>query len=204
MSPNFRLIHGGGGGSAPPPPPTGHRRRRRRRRHFLADLLFQAISRNYEHLWGPRRSNTNRETAERMTTISRQELGHHYVVSEGEAQRVLNVVRNDPIFYGYSVLHVEKGAVGANRGYFPVLVDLDWDTGNLYLVDEQDLEYAEFGARSSARTVASMLEHQAWAADLMAAAALDPSWVVLWTEYAVACRRCAAAARRLVARAEAM
>lgn len=159
----LRLIYSRG--STPPPPPTGGGgggagtgggRRRRRRRHFLAPLLWYATCRAFF----AERATTVNEVAERMTRLSRQILGRYYDVSAQQAERVLAVVRDTPLAYGFGYPHVQKGS-GEDRAYVPIQTDYDPALGRAFLVDDDDLDSIKQGAVSSLTTLATMMQHEA-------------------------------------------
>jgi hypothetical protein len=156
----LRLISGGKGGAIPPSPPTsfggGGKRRRRRRKHWLSDLLWYATC----HVFFDQRATLISEVASRMTKLSKQILGRHYIVSEAQTNHVLGVVRENPLAYGYTFPHAQKGADVENRKYVPIQVDYDPRQGRYYLVDDSDLIAIKKGAISSFSTTATMLRNE--------------------------------------------
>jgi hypothetical protein len=164
----------------------------------LADLLFAAISRTHEEQWDGERAHSAREIAARMTLLSISYLGRYVVVDEAMVTRALNVVRGNPFAYGWTVEHVQKGAAGIDRGFFPVLVDLDADGAELQYLDLDDADYAKFGAVSFARTIYSMILHQRWTMNLLSVT--NPRF----QSFADACARTLVEAEKLVAEAEAI
>jgi hypothetical protein len=161
----LRLVYGRGGSPpsppTPPPSPPGSGRRRRRR-HWLAPLLWYATSRAFFM----ERAKSIAEIAERMTRLSRQILGQHYEVENRQVEHVLGTVRDTPLAYGVGYPHVQKGAIGLNRQYVPILTDYDVALGRAYLVDDEDCEATKKGAISSLTTCATMLRHEAASLEL--------------------------------------
>jgi hypothetical protein len=133
-----------------------------------------------------------------MTLLSATYLGHYLVVDEPSVNRALNKVRDNPFAYGWTVQHVQKGAIGEDRGFFPVLVDLDSDEAELQYLDADDHDYGKYGTISFARTIATMIRHMRWAMNLMSAS--DPTF----QNFATACDQLVTAADDLVARAQAI
>ncbi len=178
----------GGGGKKPP------------RRHWLAggggrrDLLFEAISRiHYDE-----RATGQRQIAARMTLLSVAVLGLYTIVDEQMVTRVLNVVRDNPLLYGYDVNHVQKGAIGEDRGFFPILVDQDDEAAYFHYPDEDDIDYQKYGAVSSTRSMMSMMRHLL--EQLRRMSAVDPDFV----QVADACGIALQQVMEAVARAEAI
>jgi hypothetical protein len=146
-------VKGGGGGKGSPPPGGGSRARRRgRRANPLNDLLWAATSRAYY----TQRATSTDMISERMTRLSRRVCGRQINVSPDTASLVLDDCRRRHNFYGWTVMHVEKGSVGWNRGYVPVLMEVNGEDEEVYLIDDEDLNFAIKGLRSSVGTIESM------------------------------------------------
>ena len=197
----LRLIHGrlglvplpGDGGDGRGGRGGGRTAGGRRRPHWLANLLWYATCRAFYDL----RANNTAEIADRMTDLSDQILGHHYNVTEQQAAHCLAVVRRSPFAYGFTEVHVEKGAFGLVRGYVPILVDLDQMHHPVTLIDEDDLRFCGFGMASSAQTVATMLRNEAVVVGLLAGLfdARYTATAATWQQVAAEAEELAAVAR---------
>jgi hypothetical protein len=158
MTRKLILITGGRQPPAPPgAPPPRHKGKKRRRPYWLVNLLWYATCRYAYDL----RAADTAEVGDRMTDLSDEILGHHFEVSVQQAAHALALVRRKPFDYGFSVIHVEKGATPMFRGYVPILVDLDRMHTPITLINEDDLVFCIHGMVSSASTVATMLRNEA-------------------------------------------
>lgn len=150
---------GGSGKGGGPPPPTATRRGggRRRRPNPLNQLLWYVTSRAKY----PQRAISVEDIATRMTRQSQRIMGRHINVSNTNAATVIDDGRRRRAFYGWMLLHVEKGAKGDNRGYVPVLADVDDQDTEVFLIDDDDLRFTVSGLVSSVGTVESMIANDA-------------------------------------------
>jgi hypothetical protein len=154
----LHLIKGGktkgSGGKGGSPPPGGGSRGRRagRRPNPLNKLLWYATSRAYY----TQRATSTDMIAERMTKLSRRVMGREIRVATGTASLVIDDCRRRHNFYGWTLMHVEKGSIGWNRGYVPVLMEVNEMDEEVYLIDDEDLNFAIKGLRSSVGTIESM------------------------------------------------
>lgn len=173
MKPKLKLIKGdkvkfhtivggrkgvGGGGRGGPPPSGRGSSGRGRRLNPLNELLWYATCRAY---YPTRRATGVEEIAERMTRLSRRVMGRQINVSASTATGVIYDVRRRRRTYGWMLVHVEKGSVGNNRGYVPVLADVDDVGTEIFLIDEADIDYVISGLISSVGTIESMIINDA-------------------------------------------
>lgn len=161
-SPKLHLIrggkkHGGGGHGSGPPPTGGRGRRSGRRPNPLNRLLWYATCRAYY----PHRAENVQEIATRMTRLSRRVMGRQINVATSTASDVIEDGRRRHNFYAWMLMHAEKGAAGFNRGYVPVLMDVDEEDTEIFLIDDNDLLYAISGLKSSVGTIESMITNDA-------------------------------------------
>jgi hypothetical protein len=145
----------GAGGKTPPPGKT--KGRGGGKKNPLNDLLFAAVSRMFKDA----RAASVEEIAERMTRYSKKVIGIHRFIDQATANFLLYDCRRRKHFHGWMPMHVEKGAVGINRGYVSVLVGTNGYDEELYLIDTRDVEFVEAGLRSSISTSASMIANDA-------------------------------------------
>jgi hypothetical protein len=159
VKPKLKLIRGDkkGGGGAPPPPSGRGRSGRGRRPNPLNQLLWYATSRAYYS----QRADGVEEVARRMTRLSRRVTGREIRVSTSNASNVIFDCRRRRRFYGWTLEHVEKGRVGNNCGFVPVLMDVDDTDTEIFLIDEADLVYVVSGLKSSIGTIESMVANDA-------------------------------------------
>lgn len=146
---------GGGGGGGRHPPPS--RRGRRSRPNPLNELLWAATS----HVYYRHRANSVSEVATRMTNLSRRVLGRRIEVSRAMAEHCIYDNRRKRLNYGWMLMHVQKGSEGFTRGFVPVLVDVDGEGFDQYLLDEADMVFVRDGLRSSVQTIVSMVLNDA-------------------------------------------
>jgi hypothetical protein len=159
----LKLIRGGkvhgGGHKGPPPtgPGTGRRRGRGRRPNPLNRLLWYATSRAHYKT----RASGAEMIADRMTKLSRSIMGRHINVTTSNAASVIFDARRRRLFYGWTPMHVKKGAADIDRGYLPVLVDVDDMDHEIFLIDDDDLLFVVKGLKSSVGTIESMVSNDA-------------------------------------------
>jgi hypothetical protein len=151
----LHIIRGGKlrGGNGNPPKTGGGRGKKPRRPNPLNKLLWYATSRAYY----PNRATGVEMIAERMTKLSKRIEGRQINVSTSTASIVIDDGRRRCQFYGWMLMNVEKGSLGWNRGYVPILSDVDSDGFELFLIDDDDLSFAISGLQSALHTQASMI-----------------------------------------------
>jgi hypothetical protein len=162
MSAKLTLIRGdkstvpkqGGGGGRGRPPSRG---RKRSRPNPLNELLWKSTS----HTYYRHRANSVQEVAARMTNLSRRVLGRHIEVSRAVAEHCIYDTRRKRLNYGWTLMHVQKGSEGFTRGFVPVLVDIDDEDFEQYLIDDADMVFVRDGLRSSVQTIVSMVLNDA-------------------------------------------
>lgn len=131
------VIDGGKGGEPPKKPFHPH---------WLSEYLWRAIY--------PRHAYNMEQIRTRIQKLVKTPI------SPAQADDVMNHVRSHCYDYNWTVEHVQKGAVGEMRMYFPIL--LDKDDPDFYVMDDDKYQaYMRYGAYSSVRTIASMAAHEA-------------------------------------------
>jgi hypothetical protein len=150
-------AHGGGGQKGPPPPGNARGRRKGRRPNPLNRLLWYATSRAHYSS----RADSSEMIADRMTRLSRRIMGRHINVTVSNTNTTIFDARRRRHFYGWTLMHVEKGAAGLNRGYIPVLIDTDTQDHEVFLIDDEDIEHVIAGLNSSVATMESMAANEA-------------------------------------------
>lgn len=99
-----------------------------------------------------------------QSATSYKEIARRMGVSLYTANNTIHHVRDHAENYNWTVPHAQKGSEGANRSYFPVM--LEGNSPALRTVRSR--ECLEAGAVSSCETIASMAEHEAIAIDAAA------------------------------------
>ena len=149
----LHIIRGGKsrGGNGDPPKTGGGKKKRRP--NPLNKLLWYATSRAYY----PNRATSVEMIAERMTKLSKRIEGRQINIATITATLVIEDGRRRSQFYGWMLMNVEKGSIGWNRGYVPILTDVDGEGVELFLIDDDDLTFAISGMQSAVRTQETMI-----------------------------------------------
>jgi len=151
----LHIIRGGKirGGNGSPPTGGGGGKKKKRRPNPLNKLLWYATSRAYY----PSRATGVEMIAERMTKLSKRIEGRQINITTSTANMVIVDCRRRCQFYGWMLMNVEKGSVGWNRGFVPILTDVDDEGFETFLLDDDDLLFAISGIKSALHTQASMI-----------------------------------------------
>jgi hypothetical protein len=135
----------------------GKKRKKASRLNPLNDLLWRVTSK----IFYTQRASSIEEVAQRMTRMSKKVLGYQVNVSRSAADHCILDCRRRKRTYGWFPMHVQKGAFGLQRGLVPMLVDVDDESYERFLLDEEDMVFIYAGFKSSLLTISSMLANDA-------------------------------------------
>lgn len=149
MAKKLVLIKGG----KLPPGQSGKSGGKPPRKNPFNDLLWHVTSNaHYKN-----RAKDVEEIAERMTRRSKPFLGRHVNFTEAMVNHIIYDGRRRANVYGWILFNVEKGAMGSNRGYVALPMDVDVDDYPSWVLYETDLAYVYSGAISAIGTQTGMM-----------------------------------------------
>ncbi len=140
----LKVIDGGAAGGGP--------KKRKFKPHPLADSLWRSVY--------PKDAISYEQIRERMSRHAKKEITFHQV------NNCIYHVRHHAYDYEWDIAHVQKGAIGEHRAYFPILVDAK--DPDYRVVSEDHVVHLKKGVVSSANTLATMAEHESVALEIFA------------------------------------
>jgi len=131
----FKVIDGGGGKGGP----------RKFRENRLVEYLWRAVY--------PRHATSMEHIRQRLCKLT------HERITAAQTDTAVAHLRKHAGEYGWTINHVEKGADGNDRKYFPVLVDAD--DPDIIVMDEDKRIAVAAGIHSSLTTTKTMCGNEA-------------------------------------------